>query len=117
MLIRVGHELAFRFPQATAMVVLLYVHPSRVTTIHTPERFEAEPRILFGDNYFSVHAKHFDAGNDLDHGIDLQAGGFNQQTSHPLEQVATLLHGATFNQVLLRGGQDSIETNHEKFSN
>jgi transglutaminase-like putative cysteine protease len=45
MLIRVGYEIAFRFPQPTAMTVLLYVHPSRAATIRTPERFEVEPRV------------------------------------------------------------------------
>ena len=45
MLIRVGYEIAFRFPQPTAMVVLLYVHPSCVSTIQVPERFEVEPRV------------------------------------------------------------------------
>lgn len=45
MLIRVGYEIAFRFPQPTAMVVLLYVHPSRCSTIQSPERFEVEPRV------------------------------------------------------------------------
>ena len=45
MLIQVGYEIAFRFPQPTAMVVLLYVHPSRASTLQTPERFEVEPRV------------------------------------------------------------------------
>ena len=40
MLIRVGYEIAFSFPQPTAMVVLLYVHPSRASSIRIPERFE-----------------------------------------------------------------------------
>ena len=45
MLIRAGYEIAFRFPQPTAMVVLLYVHPSRASTIQKPERFEVEPHV------------------------------------------------------------------------
>lgn len=45
MLIRVGYEIAFRFPQPTAMVVLLYVHPSRASTLRTPEHFEVEPSV------------------------------------------------------------------------
>ena len=45
MLIRVGYEITFRFPQPTAMVVLLHVHPSRASTIQIPERFEVEPRV------------------------------------------------------------------------
>ena len=45
MLIRVGYEIAFRFPQPTAMVVMLYVHPSRASTIRQAERLEVEPRV------------------------------------------------------------------------
>ena len=45
LLIRVGYEIAFSFPQPTAMAVLLYVHPSRASTIRIPERFEVEPRV------------------------------------------------------------------------
>ena len=45
MLIRDGYETAFRFPQPTAIAVLLYVHPSCASTIQTPERFEVEPRV------------------------------------------------------------------------
>ena len=45
MLIRVGYEIAFKFPQPTAMVVLLSVHPSRASTIRVPERFEVEPYV------------------------------------------------------------------------
>jgi transglutaminase-like putative cysteine protease len=49
MRIRVGYEITFRFPQPTAMVVLLYVHPSRVSAIRTPERFEVEPHALISE--------------------------------------------------------------------
>jgi transglutaminase-like putative cysteine protease len=45
MQIHVGYEMAFRFPQPTAMMVILYVHPSRAGTIQSPERFEVEPRV------------------------------------------------------------------------
>ncbi len=45
MIIRVGFDIAFRFPQPTAVAVLLYVHPSLACTLRTPERFEVEPRV------------------------------------------------------------------------
>ena len=45
MLIRVGHEIAFNFPQPAAMVLMLYLHPSRSATIREPERLDVEPRI------------------------------------------------------------------------
>jgi hypothetical protein len=38
MLLRVGYEMAFSFPQPTAMVLMLHVHPSRAAMIRKPER-------------------------------------------------------------------------------
>jgi hypothetical protein len=35
--------MAFRFPQPTAMVLMLHVHPSRAAMIRQPERLEVEP--------------------------------------------------------------------------
>jgi transglutaminase-like putative cysteine protease len=49
MLIRVGYDIAFRFLQPTAMIVLLYVHPSCASTIQTPERFEVEPSVAISE--------------------------------------------------------------------
>jgi transglutaminase-like putative cysteine protease len=43
MLLRVGYEMVFNFPQPTAMVLMLYVHPSRAATIRTPERLDVVP--------------------------------------------------------------------------
>lgn len=45
MFIRIGYEIAFQFPQPTAMVVLLYVHPSCTSRIRLIEHFEVEPRV------------------------------------------------------------------------
>ena len=43
MLLRVGYEMAFSFPQPTAMVLMLHVHPSRGAMIRKSEQLEVEP--------------------------------------------------------------------------
>ena len=43
MLIRTGYEIALSFPQPTAMLTLLHVHPERAATIREPERLDVEP--------------------------------------------------------------------------
>ena len=43
MLIRVGYEIAFGFSQPTAVLMMLYVHPSRAWAIRKPERLEVQP--------------------------------------------------------------------------
>jgi transglutaminase-like putative cysteine protease len=43
LLIRVGYEIEFGFSQPTAVLVMLYVHPSRAWSIRKPERLEVEP--------------------------------------------------------------------------
>jgi transglutaminase-like putative cysteine protease len=43
MLIRVGCEVAFTFPRPAAMVLMLYLHPSRAPTIRKAERLESDP--------------------------------------------------------------------------
>ena len=45
MLINVGHEIAFVFPEPTALIVMLYLHPSRDATIEKPERLEVDPAV------------------------------------------------------------------------
>jgi hypothetical protein len=37
MLISVGYDMAFHFPQPTAMVLMLSLHPSRASTIRQPQ--------------------------------------------------------------------------------
>ncbi len=44
MLIQVGSEIAFTFPQPTAVVLMLYLHPVRVPTVRKAERLEIQPR-------------------------------------------------------------------------
>jgi transglutaminase-like putative cysteine protease len=41
--------MAFNFPQPTAMVLMLYVHPSHASTIRKPERLEVEPWVPVSD--------------------------------------------------------------------
>src|SRR4051812_4018515 len=45
MLIRLGYEMAFRAPVATPMLLLLYVHPSRATTLRRPDRVRTDPEV------------------------------------------------------------------------
>jgi transglutaminase-like putative cysteine protease len=45
LLIRVGYEIAFGFSQPTAVLMMLYVHPSRAWAIRKPERLEVQPRV------------------------------------------------------------------------
>src|SRR5437764_15913 len=51
MLIRVGCELVFEFPRPAAMVLMLYLHPSRSPTIRRAERLESEPWLPAADLY------------------------------------------------------------------
>jgi transglutaminase-like putative cysteine protease len=41
--------MAFSFPQPTAMVLMLHVHPSRAAAIRKPERLEVEPWVPVSD--------------------------------------------------------------------
>lgn len=43
LLIRAGYEIALSFPQPTAVVLMLRVHPSRGASIREPERLTIEP--------------------------------------------------------------------------
>jgi transglutaminase-like putative cysteine protease len=49
MLIRVGYEMALHFPQPTAMVLMLSLHPSRASTIRQPERLEVQPDVAVAE--------------------------------------------------------------------
>jgi transglutaminase-like putative cysteine protease len=49
LLIRVGYEIAFRFSQPTAVMMLLYLHPSRAATLRQSERIEVEPAVPVSD--------------------------------------------------------------------
>ncbi|HEY1064484.1 MAG TPA: transglutaminase family protein, partial [Pirellulales bacterium] len=53
MLIRAGCELAFDYPAPTPVVLMLNLHPSRATSIRTPESLLADPIIpMLGYNDF-----------------------------------------------------------------
>ena len=54
MLIRVGCEIAFDFPEPTALVLMLYLHPVRAPTIRQPERFQIEPHVPVVD-FFDIY--------------------------------------------------------------
>jgi hypothetical protein len=49
MLIRVGYDMAFHCPAPLAMVLMLYVHPSRASTIRRPERLEVKPWVAVSE--------------------------------------------------------------------
>ena len=54
MLIRVGCEIAFTFPEPTALVLMLYLHPSHDAQIRRPERLQIEPQVPVS-NYTDVY--------------------------------------------------------------
>jgi transglutaminase-like putative cysteine protease len=45
LLIRVGYEIAFILPEPAAMILMLYLHPSRTATTRKPDRLEVEPNL------------------------------------------------------------------------
>src|SRR6202521_5578371 len=45
MLIKVACEIQFTYPAPTAVVLMLYLHPSVAVRIRGPERLEVEPRV------------------------------------------------------------------------
>jgi len=49
MLIRVGYDMAFHFPEPTAIVLMLSLHPSRAATIRQPERLEVQPDVAVAE--------------------------------------------------------------------
>ena len=53
MLIKVGYEIAFESPAPVAMVLMLYLHPSRATTIRKPERLTLTPTLPVSE-YFDA---------------------------------------------------------------
>jgi hypothetical protein len=63
MLIRVGYDIALHFPQPTAMVLMLSLHPSRALTIRQPERVEVKPNVAVAE--FSDAFGNRCSGHDL----------------------------------------------------
>ena len=59
MLIRVGYEIVLSFPQPTAVVLMLRIHPSRASSIREPEQLTIEP-----DSPLSTYSDSF--GNRCD---------------------------------------------------
>ncbi len=49
MLIRVGYEVAFNSPAPTAMLLTLYLHPSRAPTVRKPECLQVEPQVAISE--------------------------------------------------------------------
>jgi hypothetical protein len=57
MLIKIGYDIALRFPTPTVVIHLLHVHPSRRSDLVEPERFSTEPSLPVEEYYddFSNH--------------------------------------------------------------
>jgi transglutaminase-like putative cysteine protease len=53
MLIKLGYEIAFESPAPVAMVLMLYLHPSRATTVRKAERLMLEPSLPVSE-YFDA---------------------------------------------------------------
>lgn len=49
MLIRIGYEMIFQIPSPTAMLLMLYVHPSAASRLQYPETIEIEPALAVED--------------------------------------------------------------------
>jgi len=45
MLIKVGFEIAFEFPEPTPIAMMMYLHPSRDPTVRIPERLSLAPSV------------------------------------------------------------------------
>ena len=54
MLIRVGCEIEFTFPEPTAVILMLNLHPSRDPTVRTPECLQVNPPVPIGQ-YFDTY--------------------------------------------------------------
>ena len=60
--------------------------------------------------------KHLDAGDLLDHRFHDRTGRFDQMGPHLLEQVPSLLGRKRLDQLLLGGGQNALQADHEKIA-
>jgi transglutaminase-like putative cysteine protease len=49
MFIRIGFDIVYSFPQPTAMIMMLYTHPSRSVFLMQPEQLTAGPSVLIED--------------------------------------------------------------------
>lgn len=45
MLIKVGFDIAYQLPAPTSAVLMLYIHPSRTSSVKRPERLRVEPKL------------------------------------------------------------------------
>jgi transglutaminase-like putative cysteine protease len=57
MLIKIGFEIALRFPLPTAVITLLHVHPSRRSDLIEPERLAVDPELPV-EEYFDPFGNH-----------------------------------------------------------
>jgi transglutaminase-like putative cysteine protease len=57
MLIKIGYDIALKFPFPTAVIHLLHVHPSRMPDLVKPERFATDPD-LHVEEYYDRFGNH-----------------------------------------------------------
>jgi transglutaminase-like putative cysteine protease len=57
MLIRVGCEIQFVFPEPTAVILMLRLHPSRAPTIRRYEQLQVEPAVPISE-FFDMYGNH-----------------------------------------------------------
>ena len=57
MLLRVSCEIAFTLPEPTAMVLMLYLHPSVAARVRKPERLGVTPHVSISE-YTDVYGNH-----------------------------------------------------------
>ena len=80
MLIKVGCEIKFTYPNPTAVLLMLYLHPSVAARVRTPERLEVDPPVPIAqyiDSYGNRCGRIFvPAGNmTVRHGVILEDNG------------------------------------------
>ncbi len=47
MLIRAGYEISFDYPEPTAVLAMLQVHPSRILDLRSSEKFQVTPGLPY----------------------------------------------------------------------
>ena len=57
MLIKIGSEIAFTFPQPVAMILMLYLHPSVLPKVRKTERLQVDPSVGISE-YTDLYGNH-----------------------------------------------------------
>jgi len=54
MFIRIGFDIAYSFPHPTEMIMMLHTHPSRSSTLTTPEMIISDPPVVM-ENFIDIY--------------------------------------------------------------